>query len=408
MTTVTALGALCPRLHPDILLGPGLTDGAGVTHHLKDPRTGWFFRVGVREYFVISRLDGARTLDEIAAAYLAEFGRRLSDDHFQQIMAMLGTRRLLAGGEDEEDALRRLADSARSRSRGRRNLLYWRIPLTAPTAFFRAVEPRLRWLYSRWFVVAALLAVLGLLTLIATQAPALYADGQRLIDHPPVLVTFIVLFWVGLALHEAAHGLTCIHFGGTAPEIGLLWRFPLLAPYCKADDVVLFARRRHRVYTAFAGVFAHLLMLVPFALLWLVLPDGPARVLPAALVLFGAGSAIVNLLPFLQLDGYFMLNHSLNMMNLRQGSYRFWGDAARRLTGRGRPGAAYPHRVGWAYGLYGAASFVFATVLLIGLVVVWYGQLRGPLGQPLAGVAIATGLIVLAVAAFVFARRRAS
>ena len=52
-----------------------------------------------------------------------------------------------------------------------------------------------------------------------------------------------------------------------------MWRFPMLAPYCKVDDIVLFTPRR-RVATAFAGVFVSMLALLPFAAIWALAPQG--------------------------------------------------------------------------------------------------------------------------------------
>ncbi len=404
MTATAVELSLRPRVHAAVRLGPGLTDGAAVTHHLKDPRTGWFFRVGAREFFVISRLDGERSLADIGEEYRAHFGRTLTEAHFISILSLLGTRQLLEGAESEE-ALERLSRSARAKSRGRRNILHWRIPLAKPGAMLAKVEPRLRWLYSPLFVLPALAAMIGMLVLIGTQAQTLYAQGREVTGQVPLLIVFIVLFWLSLAAHETAHGLTCVHYGGSAPEIGLLWRFPLLAPYCKADDVMLFAQRRHRVYTAFAGVFAHLLVLTPFAVLWLVLAPGPVRSLAAAMVLFGSASALVNLVPFVQLDGYFMLNHSLNMLNLRTGSYQFWGRVARRLIGRGATLKGYPVWAGWVYAGYGLISFVLATSITTYFFTVWYGQLRGPLGDRLAATTMALSLLVFALIGFYWWRR---
>ncbi|MFD0599534.1 hypothetical protein ACFQZ4_50455 [Catellatospora coxensis] len=254
-------------------------------------------------------------------------------------------------------------------------------------------------------MLPAAAAVLAMLTLMSVQGARLYDDARQLADSVPVLLAFVAIYWLTLAVHEAAHGLTCIHFGGTSPEIGLLWRFPLLAPYCKADDVMLFARRRHRCYTAFAGVFAQLLTLTPAALLWPLLPAGPARTLCAALVLYGSGSTLLNLIPFLQLDGYFMLNHALNMVNLRAGAYRFWARVLDRLRGRAATGE-YPRPAGWAYGAYGVASFVFATGLVVGLFAVWFGQLRGPLGAA-AAASVLGGVALFGVVMAVVLSRRA-
>ena len=48
-------------------------------HLVKDPVTGARLEVGAKEHFVIARLDGHRSLDEIGAEYAAAFGARLGE-----------------------------------------------------------------------------------------------------------------------------------------------------------------------------------------------------------------------------------------------------------------------------------------------------------------------------------------
>ncbi|MGW3731062.1 peptidase M50, partial [Streptomyces sp. NPDC000851] len=89
-----------PRLRPDILLSAPLLRGAATVHLIRDPADGSSFEVGPKEYFLISRLDGERSLEEISGEYAAAFGRRLGETNWQQLLGLLGTKRLLAGAPD--------------------------------------------------------------------------------------------------------------------------------------------------------------------------------------------------------------------------------------------------------------------------------------------------------------------
>ncbi|MYR04320.1 peptidase M50, partial [Streptomyces sp. SID6139] len=63
--------------------------------------------------------------------------------------------------------------------------------------------------------------------------------------------------------------------------------------------------RARKVATACAGVLANLLFLVPFYVIWLVLPaDAQARPAFGALLLLGVVTGLANLLPLAPLDGY--------------------------------------------------------------------------------------------------------
>lgn len=404
MTTATPLLEARPQLRPDVLVGPAVRSGAVLVHNVKDARTGRYFQIGPREFFIVSRLDGNATLAQIGGEYAAAFGRRLDEQRWGQILRTLASRQLLTGlAEDPADG----SGAAAPAPPQPRGPLYARLVLMNPGRRFAAAAPRLRFAFSPWFVVPALLAVLCVEVLVALAAPTLLGQARLLWDAPAAGIAVVVTLWLSVAVHEAAHGLTATHFGGTATEIGVLWRFPVLAPYCRTNDVLLFPRRRQRVATAFAGVFASLLLLIPVVPVWALAPAGGSlQSAAAALLLFGSLSAVGNFVPFLQLDGYHMLNHALGMQNLRVESYRFLGLALRSSGRRGNRGTgAYPRRVKVTYTLYGVGSVLFGAALAGWFIVWWFRLLEPTVGAPRASVVIA-GMLLAGTALVVALRRQ--
>ena len=77
------LGAYRPALRPDVLLGPARQRGPATIHRIKDPSSGSSFEIGVKEHFLIARLDGARSLDDIGEEYGRQFGRRLGEENMR-------------------------------------------------------------------------------------------------------------------------------------------------------------------------------------------------------------------------------------------------------------------------------------------------------------------------------------
>ncbi|MFU8874093.1 hypothetical protein [Micromonospora sp. SL4-19] len=400
MTTVDATWTR-PRLRAGIVLGPGQWRGEKLVHHVKDPETGCYYRIGPREHFLLSRMDGIRTLDDLAGDYAATFGRRLGPESWQQLFGMLHQRQLLDGATDPEIIARLTATAAENAARSRRGLLSARFPLFDPDRLFTRLLPRLAPLFSWWFVLPALLVVLAIAGYVAVHLRELLepvAGGDRPV---PAILAGVVITWAIIFLHECAHGLTCRHFGGQVPEIGVMWRFPMLAPYCKVDDIVLFTPRR-RVATAFAGVFVSMLALVPFVAMWVWGPRGALHDLAGTMLIFGTAAAAINLVPFLRLDGYYMLSHALNLADLRADTYRFYG----RLLRQG-PGAVrdYRPRDRVAYALYGLASAAFAATVLTLLVRYWYLSLAGWVGSGWAVAILVAEAVVLGALAAHFARR---
>jgi hypothetical protein len=391
-----------PALRAGVVLGREHRRGAAVVHHVKDQETGWYYRVGPREHALMSLMDGSRTLAEIGEEYTRRFDRRLGPDHWRQLFTMLGSRQLLAAGVSQEalDALRaaRAADENRTRSVLRR-----RYPIVRPAAFFTRIAPRVGFAFGPWFVVPALIAVIALEAFVLTnfgELRAAIAAGPGLAAY---LVPSIVATWLLLVLHESAHGLACTRFGGTAGELGVMWRFPIVAPYCKTDDVVLMSRA-HGVAVAFAGVFSNLVALLPFALgYWLGEPAGFVRGFCAAVLMFGSVSALINLVPFLQLDGYHMINSALGTLDLRGETYRYWAALLRAPASvRG-----YPTRDRWAYGVYGVSSLLFTLGVVGSLAVLWFNTMRpwfGTAGS--VAVLVVEALAVLALLAYAARRTR--
>ncbi|KAA6197708.1 peptidase M50, partial [Streptomyces parvus] len=99
-----ALADYRPALRPRVLLSDPLLDGAATVHLIKDAETGNSFKVGAKEHFLIARMDGERSLAEIGEAYAGEYGRRLADAHWRQLLALLGTKGLLAGAPEPKPA----------------------------------------------------------------------------------------------------------------------------------------------------------------------------------------------------------------------------------------------------------------------------------------------------------------
>lgn len=382
---------LRPRLRPEVVLGPAQWRGERVVHHVKDPLTGSYYRIGAREYFLLSRMDGQHGTDEIAAEYEAAFGRRLGPESWAQLFGMLHRRQLLAGATDDETLAQLTAAAAAKAERTKRTLLYARLPLFDPQRLFSRVGPRLAPLFTRWFVVPALFVV-GLLAGYVGYGwrDLLTAVGENRSVGLSVAAA-VLISWAVVFLHECAHGLTCWHFGGRVTEIGLLWRFPLFAPYCKVDDVVLLSRGR-RVATAFAGVFVSMLAMVPFAALWAFTGPGALHNLSGTILLFGTVTAAINLVPFLRLDGYHMLNHALNLVDLRADSYQFYG---RLLRGGPAAVAGYRPRDRVAYGLYGLASLIFTGTVVTLLFRFWYASMRTWIGPVWAGVILSAEAVLL-------------
>ncbi|MFC0597288.1 M50 family metallopeptidase [Streptomyces palmae] len=398
-----------PRLRSDVVLGPGLRSGPKVLHHIKDERTGCYYRIGAREHFIMGLMDGSRTLDDIGRAYEDTYQRRLGPANWQQIFTLLGRYQLLDGHTDPA-VLDRLRAAHEEKQAAQQNWLHRRWVMMRPDGLCAVLAQRLSVLFHRAFVIPALLVLLALQIYVWSRFDVLIEDtGEQ--NHWAITVPLsLLLAWLITMGHELAHGVSCRYFGGRVTEIGVRWRFPFLAPYCRTDDIVLFQRRTARVATAFAGSFVSLLAMIPVAVWWRLTEDGHQQhALAAALLLFGSGGALVNMLPFFQLDGYVMLTHALGIADLRRDATTWW---RLRLTSR-KPTAqeqlaAYPAREARIYAGYGAASALFLTTAYAALMWLWFRTLDHwmPAGWAVAILAAETAVLAGVVALAAKARTR--
>lgn len=382
-----------PALRGGIRLGPPLWEGERQVWILSDPTTGGFLRLGEREAFLVSRLDGSTSPRQIGEAYADRFGRRLEAGHFQQLFTLLGRHGLLDPPPPGLlDALAARARELRSNA-GRGPLLRrWPVP-----GLVRLVDPVAR--YGSWLLAAPVVVLGTLLGLLAVGAGL--AAMPELLDSArhgwSSALVGVLVAWLLVCLHEFFHGVACLRYGGRPSEIGLMWRLPLVAPYCKVDDSVTFQRRSQRVMTAYAGVYVNLVAQAPLTLGWLLTRPEAGQgggwwhaVLAVAMLANGA-SIVVNLLPVMQLDGYRMVEHALSALHLQRHTMRFW-------TLRGPARTGYPVPARRLYRGYGLLALLILVPLVIAIVTVWFRSLAGWIGPlPAAGVLLLEAVVLVAL-----------
>jgi ABC-type multidrug transport system ATPase subunit/Zn-dependent protease len=370
-----------PRIRRDVVFGPSLVRGTARIHLLKDTRTGRRLEVGPREHFIIVRLDGSRSLDEIGDEYAGEFGARLGEAQWGQMLRLLHGRDLLDGGRAPAavPSSPPAADTAGRRPNG---ILAGRTRLVADAPalmdrLHRATAPARR---PAVLTVLVTLAV-ALLVAVAVQADTLWRQTEETARRPVLLLAVGCVLWCSLALHELAHGLFARAWGGRVTEVGLRWILGATYLYCAVEDVQFLGSRGRKVATACAGVFANLLFLVPFYPVWALLPAGAqARPALGALLLLGTVCGLANLLPLPPLDGYRALGHALGVTQLAAASGDFTKLAAAALVRRGPGLAGYPPRLRLLYGGFALLTAVQSAALIALCGAVLHAVLPGRLG----------------------------
>lgn len=391
-------------LSPDVRFGGTLRRGPARLHLILDRRTGRLMEVGPREHFIITRLDGTRSLADIGEEYAAHFGRRLGAGGWQAILGLLGARGLLADGPRSGRPTPPAGAAARPVPAGS-GPFRGGIRLNPASATLDRLFRALGFAVNRYLVPPALLLITVMEVQLCRNARTLLRQAWGLRGNPGPLSAVVAVLAVSLVLHELAHGVAARRFGATVTEIGLRWRFPGVTAYCQADDYLLLRSRKQQVATAGAGVYMNLLLLLPFfAASVVITPTGAAADALAGLLLLGSFLALINLAPIPPLDGYKMLSHALGMSGYATESFRFMRLVADRVRGRRGAIAAYPKAARVAYAGYALGSVAAAGAAAAGLVLLSHHLLAGRFGATAA--VVPAVLFIAGTAANVITRQR--
>jgi RND family efflux transporter MFP subunit len=351
-TAAASSSALLPPRRSELVIRPSGDDGS---HVVKDPVTSQFFDLGPEESFLLLGLDGAQTAAGLAAAFESRFGEPIAVEDIGEFVDLAF-----------ENGFIRPAVNAYAPTepppRARQSILYWRRTLFDPDRILTRLEPTLRFLWTRTFLLLSASAILLALYVAWSNSGALigaFADAAR---WDVVLIAWVTLIAVTV-LHECAHGLTCKHYGGDVHEVGFLLLFFMPCFFCNVSDAWLFRERSKRLMVTFAGAYCDLVMWAAAVIAWRVLQPATLSNHLAWIVLTVCGGRVFfNMNPLLKLDGYYLLSDGLGLPNLHQrGIDRWLGRVRSFLWGAPRPAA---EKRGGLITAYGAASYFYILALL--------------------------------------------
>jgi len=279
--------------------GTGLAE---VTYLARNP-SGRVVHVSRLLHLVLSEVDGTRTAYEIAGRVTAEFGRTVSADNVQYLLAnKLAPLGLLAASEPAAAA------QAPGRDPAILTLKFRRVLLPAPAV--QQVARLLRPLFSPVVVAAVLVCLIVSGTWLIVSG-GFGAAFRYVLIHPMLLLLVLGLALLSMLFHECGHAAAC-RFGGARPGVigmGLYVVWP--AFYTNVTDAYRLGRVA-RIRTDLGGVYFNAIFTLPLAAAYLATGYPP---LFAAIMLIYL-EIVQQLLPSLRFDGYFILADLIGVPDL--------------------------------------------------------------------------------------------
>ncbi|HXG65998.1 MAG TPA: hypothetical protein VNO70_12925 [Blastocatellia bacterium] len=221
---------------------------------------GRFILLGQTERRVLRLLAGTLTPAEVCGEFKRHYGATLTLPTLKKFLSRLDEAAMLAG---ERASVAAASDPLP----GQQFNVRWK--LSNPDRLFENMVPRLRWVWTKGFVIATLL-LMGL-ALILSMIHSAEMTSYTLYTMREHYVAIIVAGLLVGVTHEFAHGLTCKAFGGRVPEVGVLMIYYLLpALYCNVSGAYLIPERNRRLWVILAGIYWQVLVGGFALLVWFI------------------------------------------------------------------------------------------------------------------------------------------
>jgi putative peptide zinc metalloprotease protein len=349
---------------------------------LHDQSTARHFQFTPTAWYLISQMDGTRTLQSIWDAALNKLGEASvpSQDEIIQLLGRLHSTDVLHCdvSPDTQELFRRY-QQAQSVTRKRRYMtpLSQRWSLVDPDKFLQRALPLVKPLFSWQAGLLWLLVVASALILAASHWTALSSHIFDTTLAPRNWVLLWLCFPLLKALHELGHAFAVKVWGGEVHSMGVALLVLAPVPFVDASAASAFPAKSKRILVSAAGMMVEVFIASLALFLWLAVEPGIIRDI-AAVVMFIAGlsTLLFNANPLLKFDGYYMLVDAIEIPNLATRANRYYGYLIERYgfgLGEARSPVTAPGETAW-FACYGIAAFCYRLLIAFSIILFVAGK----------------------------------
>jgi putative peptide zinc metalloprotease protein len=291
-----------PRLREGTeLLGPYEDSGFTTPQFLVRRHDGQVIRVSQLLYLITAQMDGRQDLDAIAHQVSEQLDRKVTARDVEHLVATKLDKLGIVDGTTEATTYA-TADPLLG--------LRFRAGLV-PERMHRGITTVLRPAFAPAVVTAVLVALAGVdVWLIAHRRSALMTGLVEILSRPGMFLVFIAATFVGMAFHEFGHATACRYSGGRPGAMGVGVYIGWPAFYTDVSDAYRL-NRRGRLRTDLGGIYFNAIFALMIAGAYLATGFAPLVVMSALTQV----QAIYQLVPFVRLDGYYILGDLIGVPN---------------------------------------------------------------------------------------------
>ncbi|MGH2738919.1 MAG: cyclic nucleotide-binding domain-containing protein [Actinomycetota bacterium] len=327
---------------------------------IANPRDLLHYRLEPVEAELVKLMDGTRTVKDIVLRQFKGSGELDLSAVADLVEDLKAGNFLDQPFVNTDAAVRNALEPSGIRTRIREILSTLSIEWRGADRFVRWLyDHALKWLFRWWALIpGAVLALGGLATFVLLAMSGKFEIGAESLALGSLIILALNYFLT--FVHELGHALVIVHFGRRVKSAGFMIYFGSPAFFVDASDGIMLGRG-HRILQAFAGPYAEMIVAGAAAVVAWANPNAfyaPLLYTFAALNYF---VLFMNLIPLLELDGYFILSDLINLPDLRPRSLAFIQyDLWRKLWRRERFSI---QEVGLgAYGILGVLFTIFSFI----------------------------------------------
>ena len=294
---------------------------------VKDPLAMRYYRLLEPEYVSLLTLDEPTTIRNIKQVLDRTFpDRNFRVEDIQRLVAQFHQQGLMVSDAENQAAplIKRRGKELRRKMLGAlTSVLALRFPGIDPDRFLSWLHPKMRWAFSRWFLMLVAILIISALSLVLQNLDEFFRrlpGFYQFFGFKNLLLMGAILI-VTKSMHEMGHGMMCKHFGGECHEIGFMLLVLTPAMYCNTSDSWILPNKWHRIAIGAGGMYVELILASICTWIWWYTQPGAINFLCLnVMFLCSVSTVIFNANPLLRYDGYYILSDLLEIPNLAQKS----------------------------------------------------------------------------------------